>query len=170
MRFCRFRKKAGPKRLSVFLVGPIIITALTLYPPQPLIASDGSPDSVPSYAEGDTTRKWTIDITSETVKTIKKEGENKVVFEGSVALTRDDTTLYADKVIMEVSGPPNHISHVEMTGNVWMTKPGLSIQAKRAQSDNLGLYVEFLEVTLTPGDLVLNKARYWFDSGKISYE
>jgi hypothetical protein len=71
---------------------------------------------------------------------------------------------------MEVSGLPNHISHVEMTGKVWMTKPGiLNIQCQRAQSDNFDLYIEFLEVTLTPG-LVINKARYWFDSGKISYE
>lgn len=143
-----------------------MVMMLNLYLPQPLIASDGSPGSVSSYAEGDTTPKWIIDITSDTVK---KEG-NKVIFEGSVSLIRDNTKIYADKVIMEVSDLPGRISRVEMIGKVWMTKPGiLKIQCLRAQSDNFDLYIDLLEVTLTPG-LVVNKARYWFDSGKLSYE
>lgn len=140
----------------------IVVMMLSLYLLHPLIASDGSSGSMPSYA---------FEFTSDTVK---KEGENKVISEGSVSLIRDNIIdniikFNADKVIMEASDP-GHMIHVEMIGKVRMTKPGLlNIQCQRAQSDNFDLYIEFPEAILTPG-LVVNKPRYWFDSGKISYE
>jgi hypothetical protein len=169
MKFYGFKNKRDvfPRRPPMLLGSLIIVMVLNFHPLQLLIASDGSPGSVPSYVEGDTATKWTIDMTSDTAR---KEGENKIIFEGSVALTRDNTTFYADKVTMEVSDLPGRISRVEMTGKVRMTKPGLTIHSQRAESDNFGLYIDFREATLTPGGPVINKARYWFDSGKILYE
>jgi hypothetical protein len=106
--------------------------------------------------------------------TIKTEGKDKIIFEGSVALRRDAlTTFCANKVTIEISNGEK-VASVQMVGKVSMERREIVIRSERAYSDNFDLYIDFsqnITVTLIDGrKLKPKKLRYSFKTSDISME
>ncbi len=105
---------------------------------------------------------------------IKMEGKDKIIFEGSVVLRRNElTTFHANKVIVETSDGKK-VASIQMVGKVSMERKGIVIRSERAFSDNFDLYVDFsqnITLTFTDGREVKPiKLRYSFKTGDISME
>jgi len=112
-----------------------------------------------------------LNIDSERIKT---EGKDRIIFEGSVVLRRDElTTFHADKVIVEISDGEK-VASIQIVGKVTMEGLRMTVRSDMAFSDNFGLYVDFFQnitVTFIDGkELKPKKLRYSFETGDISME